>query len=54
MQRLFEWGRTVGVRTVAGLVLADNAPMLGFVRALGFRQQRSPAEEDVMEVSLDL
>ncbi len=54
MERLFEWGRTIGVRTVAGQVLADNAPMLGFVRALGFRLRRSATEGEVMEASLEL
>lgn len=54
MQRLFEWGRQVGIRTVTGQVLTDNAPMLGFVQALGFRLRRSAVEGDVMEVSLEL
>lgn len=54
MQRLFEWGASVGVRTVVGQVLQENAPMLGFVQALGFRLRRSAVEEEVMEATLDL
>ncbi len=48
MERLFDWARSQGVGTVVGQVLADNAPMLDFVRRLGFALRRSPAEEDVM------
>ncbi|WP_198370960.1 bifunctional acetate--CoA ligase family protein/GNAT family N-acetyltransferase, partial [Roseomonas rosulenta] len=54
MERLFEWGREVGVREVTGQVLAENAPMLAFVRALGFRVQRSAEDADVMEARLTL
>ncbi|MBX9701901.1 MAG: GNAT family N-acetyltransferase, partial [Acetobacteraceae bacterium] len=54
MERLFEWARTQGIRRIIGHVLADNAPMLGFVRALGFSLRRSPEEEDVIEASLEL
>jgi len=39
---------------IVGQVLADNAPMLGFVRHLGFSVQRMPDETDVMEVRLPL
>ncbi|WP_240789873.1 GNAT family N-acetyltransferase [Roseomonas sp. HF4] len=49
MERLFEWGQEVGVREVVGSVLADNAPMLGFVRALGFRVRASAEDAEVME-----
>ena len=38
MQRLIEWARRRGLREVVGQVLADNAPMLAFVRRLGFRR----------------
>ncbi|MBV1798642.1 GNAT family N-acetyltransferase [Siccirubricoccus sp. G192] len=54
MERLFDWGRANGVRSVVGHVLVDNRPMLGFVRALGFGLRRSAEEEDVMEARLDL
>ena len=54
MERLFEWGRANGVRDVMGHVLADNTPMLAFVRRLGFTVKRSHDEEDVMETRLAL
>ena len=54
MERLFEWGRSVGVREIVGTVLADNAPMLGFVRALGFVVRRSAEDPEVMEARLRL
>ncbi|WP_439598309.1 bifunctional acetate--CoA ligase family protein/GNAT family N-acetyltransferase [Falsiroseomonas sp.] len=49
MQRLFDWAAANGVREVVGQVLADNAPMLAFIRALGFATRRSPEDEDVVE-----
>ena len=54
MERLFEWGRSVGLRTIEGQVLADNAPMLGFVAALGFTLRRSIEDEGVFEARLEL
>lgn len=54
MHRLFEWGREVGLRTIEGQVLADNAPMLSFVRALGFKLKRSIEDEGVYEAVMDL
>jgi acetyltransferase len=54
MRRLIEWGRTRGLSEIVGQVLADNAPMLAFVRHLGFSVRRMPEEPDVMEVRLGL
>ncbi|MXP63386.1 bifunctional acyl-CoA synthetase/GNAT family N-acetyltransferase [Roseomonas sp. M0104] len=54
MERLFEWGRGQGVETVVGQVLADNVPMIAFVRALGFALKRSAEDEDVLEARLEL
>ncbi|CAH0207377.1 bifunctional acetate--CoA ligase family protein/GNAT family N-acetyltransferase [Roseomonas sp. CECT 9278] len=54
MERLFDWGREVGVREVAGQVLAENGPMLAFVRALGFRVKASAQEPEVMEARLSI
>ena len=54
MLRLFEWAREQGMAEVVGQVLADNAPMLAFVRALGFRVQRSPDDDEVYEARLKL
>jgi acetyltransferase len=54
MERLFEWGREVGVAEVVGQVLAENRPMLAFVRALGFRVKPSAEDAEVMEARLRL
>jgi acetyltransferase len=54
MQRLIDWGRTRGLGEIVGQVLADNAPMLAFVRHLGFAVHRMADEPDVMEVRLAL
>jgi acetyltransferase len=50
MERLFDWARASGIATVAGQVLADNAPMLAFVKGLGFTLRRSPEDEDIFDV----
>ena len=39
---------------MVGQVLADNAPMIGFVRHLGFTLRRLPDEPDVVEAKMDL
>uniref|UniRef100_UPI0018DFC59D bifunctional acetate--CoA ligase family protein/GNAT family N-acetyltransferase n=1 Tax=Neoroseomonas rubea TaxID=2748666 RepID=UPI0018DFC59D len=49
MERLFDWGRSVGLVEVVGQVLAENAPMLAFVRRLGFVVHASAEDPDVME-----
>lgn len=54
MQRLFEWGRGQGLHSITGQVLADNHPMIGFVRSLGFTLRRSAEDEEVLEARLDL
>jgi acetyltransferase len=54
MQSLIAWARKAGVREIIGQVLAENEPMLGFIRKLGFSVRRAPDEEDVMEVRLGL
>ena len=54
MQRLIDWGRARGLREIVGQVLADNAPMLAFVRHLGFSVHRMPEEPDVIEAKLAL
>jgi acetyltransferase len=51
MQRLFDWARATGISTIGGQVLADNAPMLAFVRSLGFAAKRSAEDEEVFEVT---
>ena len=54
MHQLLAWGRAKGVREVVGQVLADNAPMLAFIRKLGFKVRRTPGDADVMEARLAL
>ena len=54
MHRLTDWARSRGMHAVVGQVLADNAPMLAFMRHLGFSLHRLPEEPDVMEVRLSL
>ena len=54
MRRLIDWARGRGLREIVGQVLADNAPMLAFVRHLGFRVKRMPEEPDVVEARLSL
>jgi acetyltransferase len=54
MRRLIDWGRASGLSEIVGQILADNAPMLAFVRHLGFTLRRMPEEPDVMEARLSL
>jgi acetyltransferase len=53
MGRLVEWGRDRGLRRIAGQVLADNAPMLRFVHAIGFATQRTE-DPEILEAYLEL
>jgi len=54
MQKLIDWGRAQGMTDIVGQVLADNQPMLGFVRGLGFTVRRVPGESDIVEARLAL
>ncbi len=54
MECLIAWARTRGVPEITGQVLADNQPMLGFVRHLGFSLRHLPDESDVLEAVLIL
>jgi acetyltransferase len=51
MERLFAWAEAQGIRTISGQVLADNAPMLAFVRGLGFEVHRSAEDEEICDVT---
>ncbi len=46
--------RAGGVRRLEGSVLADNEPMRGFVRALGWRLRRDPSDARLVVAALDL
>jgi acetyltransferase len=54
MEEIFAWAKSQGITEIVGQVLADNAPMIGFVRRLGFTLRRLPGEEDVLEARLTL
>jgi acetyltransferase len=52
MQRLIDWAKRQGLLEVVGQVLAENHPMLGFVRSLGFTLHRLPEDPDVIEARM--
>jgi acetyltransferase len=54
MQRIIDWARDQGVTTVIGQILADNRPMLAFIRNLGFETQLMPEDPGVVEAHLSL
>jgi acetyltransferase len=54
MRAVIDWGKAQGVREINGQILADNAPMLAFIKRLGFAVERVPGETDVLEARLVL
>jgi acetyltransferase len=54
MHRLIDWARTRGLREIEGQVLADNQPMLAFIRHMGFSVHRMINDPEVMEARLPL
>ena len=52
MRAIIDWGRAQGVSEITGQILADNAPMLAFVKHIGFTIARMPDEPDVVEARL--
>jgi acetyltransferase len=52
MQCVIDWGRSQGVTLITGQILADNIPMLAFVRRLGFELRHIAGEHDIVEASL--
>ena len=54
MGRLVDWGRAQGMAAVVGQVMADNQPMLQFVRRLGFTLRRVPDDPELVEARLRL
>jgi acetyltransferase len=54
MRVALDWGRAQGVVDVSGQILADNAPMLAFVKRLGFTIAHIPGEADVVEARMTL
>jgi acetyltransferase len=54
MRAVIAWGRAQGVRDITGQILADNAPMLAFIKRLGFTLAHVPDEPEIMEAKLEL
>jgi acetyltransferase len=54
MHRLVAWARTRGLTEVVGQILADNQPMLTFIRHQGFSVRRMADDPEVMEAKLAL
>jgi acetyltransferase len=52
MKAIISWGKGQGVQEISGQILADNAPMLAFIKRLGFVIERIPGENDVLEATL--
>ncbi len=53
LNRMIEYGREKGTLEIVGTVLADNQPMLGLVKRLGFSRTKVPGE-DTFWVALSL
>ena len=49
MRCLIDWAGSRGMHEIVGQVLAENAPMLGFMRRMGASIRRLPGEADVVE-----
>ena len=54
MQRLADWARSKGMAEMTGQVLADNAPMLAFMRRIGAVIRRVPDDPGVVEAVIAL
>ncbi len=52
MRAIIAWGKAQGVAEINGQILADNAPMLAFIKRLGFMVNRIPGEPDILEARL--
>ena len=54
MQRLIQWSKTAGIKTITGLVLADNDEMLKLCAELGFETADYLPDRDIKQVSLQI
>jgi len=52
MRAIIAWGKQQGVGEINGQILADNAPMLAFIKRLGFTLERIPGESEILEARL--
>lgn len=51
MLKLIDYAAAAGIETMVGDVLSSNAPMLHFMRALGFAVESSPEGPEIRRVS---
>jgi len=54
MTRVIDWARSRDIPLITGQILADNQPMLGFIRHLGFTVRASHDDPDTLEAALQL
>ncbi|GHB22820.1 GCN5 family N-acetyltransferase [Pseudovibrio japonicus] len=54
MKLIIRYAKVDGIRTVKGEVLRENTTMLDMCRNLGFRVKRSPDDDALADVSLDV
>lgn len=54
MRRLIEWSKAARIKTIFGLVLADNAEMLKLCGQLGFLIGDYAPDRDIKRVTLNL
>ena len=54
MRAVIAWGKAQGVHEISGQILTDNAPMLAFIKHLGFTLAPIPDETDTLEAKLIL
>ena len=54
MEQIIAYCRDQGVGEIWGSILAENQPMLGLARKLGFKTSPAPDEPGVVHASLDL
>ncbi len=52
MRAIIDWGKSQGITLIEGRVLADNAPMLAFIRRLGFTVTPIADEPGIMGARL--
>ncbi|HEV7873223.1 MAG TPA: GNAT family N-acetyltransferase [Enterovirga sp.] len=54
MERLIEYGRSVGLKRITGEILRENTTMLRMCAGLGFRLEMSPGDASIVSATLEL
>jgi acetyltransferase len=54
MERLIEYGRSVGLKRITGEILRENTTMLRMCAGLGFRLETSPGDASIVSATLEL